>query len=319
MKIVVIYAQGAPGGVNRKLHLDFFEKMKDLCSEYYSFLVNRGDLQVKTSDDIERINDEYKPDVAILYQGRLGRNRVHNGHFSKFKCLKVMIEVDYHDAEARELNSYYGKDFYRKNDIDLIVQRGSYIADPKIGIPSVWLPFSADENVFFPGKENRINKVGIGATITESYPNRRRIVEKLKEKDLLVDCGRRCKDESGRFYPDFLRSIDVGLNATEKDVVTPFGKLFEYAASGVAILSPVFYRLEQLFGKDSVFEYKEDGSDVVRKARDILNDHDRRREIADKTYKNYINNHTDKIRINEMYDILKDMLEGRDPRRKWGI
>ena len=76
---------------------------------------------------------------------------------------------------------------------------------------------------------------------------------------------------------------------------------------------------KELFGdKQCYFEYKDECSDVIEKAKEILNDHDKVAEITKNAIDIVLERHTHEKRAIELYNILHSLVSGVEIPRIWG-
>jgi len=97
----------------------------------------------------------------------------------------------------------------------------------------------------------------------------------------------------------------------------PPAKNWEIPASGGLLFSNDFIGREQIFGDKLFIEYKEDCSDVVEKAFDIL--HNDYSDLAYSAWKIIGERHLHSQRIKELYDILVAVLKGKQVPDRWNI
>ncbi len=308
-KILVITRHWEKKSTSR-LHLKFLGLLKNDVSEY-TLLDGNSAFTSRNADgkvcvDPLEVYEKYKPDIVIGYTSYgFARN-----FFSKFPCKKVMIETDFY----KRINDL---DWYRENKFDLIIQRGSYDPTIEFEIPMVYLPFSADEKEFFPLArwKQRKNIVGFaGSRNSPIYADRRNAIEKLSKANLLKLEGTRIKG-----YPKFIRSVKMFLTSTEID--SAHGKTFETLASGTVLLTPPFSLQEELFGPPSFgcVVYKKDGSDIVKKVRELRKNTNLAKDIAENGYKIFLEKHTHSHRIKELKFHLSNLLSERPQEKIWSI
>jgi spore maturation protein CgeB len=306
MKIISILPEHDPNTkLNYRINIGFINKLNTLC-DY------RG-IQAYSKNNIlhsaEELYSKYKPDAILL----LAHSDILNGYLKDIPCLKVMIAVDYRKIERD--NKFY---WYKNNQFDLVIQRGAYNItsfQKHIGIPSVWVPYSADNKEFYPIKE-RINKIGFtGTTSNNSYAQRRKALQLLEKENLINNTGKL----NGEGYSSFLRIHRAMLTDTQtKDGRrSPHAKMFEILASGSVCLTPDFDY--NFLPNDCYVKYKDDCSDIIEKAKWIMNNKEETDIIANKGYNEFLKYHTDTIRIKEVYQHINQMLEGKSLIKKWGI
>lgn len=308
---------------NDRIIVDFMKLMEPLCSSFNVMLLL--DLRVKiekgyTSVDLQR---DYKPDVVILY-GDLSKE-VFGGYFTKMSCVKTVVVTDFHSHVVYDSPGIMEK--YKENGFDIMFRRGISDLNYRSAIPMVWVPFCASEKEFYPDDSiNRINLIGFaGMTSPLVYVTRRKAIKLLKKAKLLRVCPKgECSKKmvkKNKGYPAFLRSHVACLTSTDYYIgpPTPRAKTFEIMGSGTVLLTPYFWGMEELLGKDGehYVKYDESCSDVVRKAREIVNNPARTKVIAANGHKVFLEKHTNSIRIKEFYAHLVRLVEGKPIERRY--
>lgn len=294
MKIVLI-TKANENPYNSRINIDFLKKLSPMCEEFTvvkGFDKKKKKLLVKSKD----IYEKYKPDVIMCH----AQHPLLNGFFKNIPCMKAVVSVDFHKLVKKNDFS-----FYKTNDFDLVINRGFISEKHKehLRAPSIWLPWSADEKIFFPS-DKRENKIGfIGSKGTKSYEIRNKAIEKLSKSGIL-----RVHNKSYENYPKILRSYKCILSSSEMDLA--HAKLFEIMASGtVALVSP-FIGSNILFNSKCYVEYKKDASNIVNRATKILKDNKLFNVISINARNEILEKHTDNIRIRELYFILNSYLKG---------
>lgn len=319
IKAVIVYSMMNPFNKNRRIHYGMLEKFKDLCKECHIYTV-KVDIKKPNKAAMDAIYKRHKPDVFILYDGRIQtrKNSIGLGVLKDIPCKKISICIDLPEKKDRDDNR-----FFTENGIDLVFQRGTYINE-KLDIPSVWLPFSADKEEFkVDHKIIKIkNKVGIAATYKPKvYSQRQEIIRLLNKNKLLKICERECR-QSPQAYINFLNSLNVGVTSVEtklEGLTTPRAKMFEYMASKTAVLTPTFIGIDNLLTK-SYNNYVEifDMNNLVDKTKKLLNDDKRINQMIKNSYDLFLKYHTDRKRAKEMYENVLNLLEERGIVKKWG-
>jgi hypothetical protein len=303
MPRIVIISHRNKNPLNYRINAGFYNKLSDVCD---CTMVDAYDKSTGIIYEPEYIMERYNPDVVICH----AHHPYLQGYMRKFnKCLRVMIAVDSWKM-VRDNNP----SFYIDNDFHLIVYRSSYDVEfhKKTGTEGVWLPFSASEKEFYPGKNKRTNIVGFAGTVAPSYSQRIKAISILQKNSLLDFKG----VISGGEYAKYLRSITVALTSADKGCV--HGKTFEMMASGTVVLSPVIDSDKLLFGDNASYvRVKRDCSDIVEKAQYILNDKEAQKEISNNAYKQFLSKHTDDIRIRELYCHINNMIRGFPIEKIW--
>jgi len=196
------------------------------------------------------------------------------------------------------------------------------------GPPSVWLPFSASEEFYTEYNSDDIDRrdrkiVYRGTERGQPpYTVRKKAIGLLEESGLLAPRASRKHATSFRRYPSHLKSYIGGLScAWGSWGQTPL-KAFEILASGTVLLTQQFRPevVERLFGTDRKYyvAYKDDCSDVVGKAKRIVDDVDRSKRLVRDALEMVNGRHLDGHRVRELYGILEALVGGRDIPRKWG-
>jgi len=283
--------------LNYRLHLGFLEKLEKVCD--YESIVAYDKKEKKILITPDKIVSKYKPDIVICN----AHSPILEGYFRKMSCLKVMIAVDTHKHDRLP--------FYKSNNFNLILNRGYF--DDSIEFPRVWFPFSVDHNEFYPTKERRIKRIGFVGTYKPGiYKQRRNAINKLDKEGLLINGGKII----GEDYSKFLRK-HIGILSPIVIKNGPHAKLFEIMASGTLALVSNFEGKSILFKPNDFVVYKKDCSNVVEKAKWILNNSKQSKEIAINGLKTIKERHTDDIRIKELYGHLNNMLEGKELVERW--
>ena len=224
--------------------------------------------------------------------------------FAKVNVPKVCLEVDYHYEQDDK--------WYQKMGIDLILQRHYSQSLRQQTIPMKWLPFSIDPNVFKtdPAKV-RIGGMCfagvLGSKETGTYHTRKKAALILLKHNLIDIFSH--FEKVGDKYISCLQEYVSHLSGASKYDLCP-GKNFEIMSSGSALLTNKFSGLDKLFPDGSYCLYKNDGSDVVEKAKRIVGDSDYRNEIVQKGRKCILEKHTYDIRVKELLSILEKLSRG---------
>lgn len=315
MKIVTI-THANPKIHNKRINVDFVSKLGSIERCEHVLIEAYSKREKKILRTAKNIYEEHKPDVMILHS----QHALLHGYLKDIPCLKACISVDFYKlVRSGRLN------YYSNNNFDLVVHRSFYDenANEKIGLPSFWLPFSADEKDFYPLKakrrKRRIKKIGFaGSFKAKVYSQRKMAIDKLQRADL-IDFKKETKGRIiGPEYAEFLRNHVACLSSSE--IKSPHGKNFEIMASGSALLVAPFYGHEELFGEydPCMMFYKDDCSDIVERAKVLIEDEDQRESICNNALKCILENHTDDLRIRELYENLERMLTGKELVKKWG-
>lgn len=308
MRIVLITKQDI-NTTSHRLTEHFIEKLKKFNDIKFFSVKAYNHRKKRIVIPAKKLKKDYKPDIVICH----AHSECLNKYFKEFKNqLKIMIAVDFWKIIKNNR-----LDWYYNNEFDLTVHRHFLPEIEKVNTETVWLPFSACDKEFYP-QNKKLPFIGFaGNCMSPQYAERRLAIEYLDSEGLLVyNRGSKGLIRHER-YSKFLRSFESILCSAEFD--SPFGKLFEIMASGSIPLIPKFSGIDILFWKNTMMHYKKDCSNIIDQAKILLNDHDMRIEMQEKSYKNFKKAHTDDIRIKEFYDIIKAKYEGKEIPKKWGM
>lgn len=320
MNVLIFYGMPNPDNTNKRIHYGVLQNLSKFCN---------SKMLITAKGEVGNIRDELKnhdTDVVLMYNTRVpGKSRVDipftsfkkDGKEKKFK--KIYAELD-HDTE--KVKKYCDQN----NGFDVCIQRGSFSCDG-MPCPTVWLPFSADENSFVPKPmSERKNVVGISATISSKpYKQRRRMIEILKKEKIMKVCSSgKCKKDG---YPDFIASVTVGLTSTDWSrygitTSTPHAKMWEYMASKTVVLTPPFVGMHEIFGEnynDYICVCREDLTDLKAKAKNLLEDEKERKRLTENAYDLFLKEHTDIKRSEELFNIIQAVYRKEEIPRKWKI
>jgi len=302
-KVLVITNNYSP--VSERINWGFLDKLRMYCDEYNRVKI----LHYKMKYDFfwylmtpQQLMDEYKPDVVIAYLEYHPQYHQKAAEFIRqLNCPKIWVTVD---APFKYGYETYDK-YFQACGFDFGIMRAWLEQDRH----SVWLPYSVDELDFHPAKEpaRRMNRVGFAGTIWhDAYETRQKCLLALKENHLLFhEQGFRV---TGDEYPRFMRKCKLGFTTCE------FGnsraKMYEYMASGAALLSQPFDESRKLFDERCWHEYT-DENDVVEKTEQLLRDPYLMDYLADTAHSQILKHHTDAKRINQFYITIKHFLEGK--------
>lgn len=287
-----------------RLHLKFLRGLQRFCKEYR--VIDKD--AASTYLSLKSVQDQYKPDVLIVYTSYDLPEKC----LTSVDCTKILVETDFHIRQHGKEKNWH--QWYVGNKFDLILQRGAFKCGRSLGAPVIWLPFSADEKEFHPGKKRKSNKIGFAGSVTKNpklYVQRKKAISLLEDAKLIVKKKRRISN-----YEQFVRSTAGFL--TSAGLKSPHGKVFEVMASETALLSPSFFGERSLFGDEECFvKYKHDCSDVVEQARRIVGDRQYRERVAKNGYEAFLRNHTHEKRLVELVEHINGVLSGRDVIARW--
>lgn len=311
MRIIHIYS----GRIHKTgLHFDFIRKLaeRDDCDFY---LYSPRDITVSKKENY--INDynkltatdlvnEYNPDIFLLNMKECTDGFLPSG-FSKIKNIpKIMIEVDYWEHKKEK--------FWYEDNIDLLIQRAFYKYSEQPNIKSVWLPFSADETRFKNLNLERNNKIMFsGSFSAKIYSVRRDAIKTLSNAGILTNFKYKWEDS-------YIEAINlfVGMLSCSCDYIHSIPcKVFESMACGTAMLTTYFHNYKELFGEKCHFEYKDDCSDIVNVANNIINNKAKTKEIVTRAYDTVHKYHLHKHRLNELYNIINTFCNTGEVIKRW--
>jgi len=272
---------------------------------------------------MEQIYQEYKFDIAIINtksrcfefynpKTKEARGGWLPSDFSSWnKTPKVVIEEDYH-YETDD-------DWYQEMNIDLILQRHYSQSLRQQKVPMKFFPFSIDIASFNTWKTEcihkdeivsipyeRIKKVAfIGNCNDEAYLYRRQAINNLILNGIGITYSG-CRKVDGEYLETLRKYVGYVSCGSTYDICA--GKNLEIMASGGVLFTNNFKGIDLLFPKNSYCEYKQDGSDVVEKATDLLQNSDKLIETVQNARKCVYERHTHDIRTIEMLDLFKKEL-----------
>ena len=312
--------------LNFVLKLDRFCDIKVYGPKTYSedhtcYTIPEEKVLMKYNTDITALDlvKEYNPDIIliILY------NKTVLQWLPKelYTCgVPVVILEDDHYENTPESIKYKGTEvlnYYYNNKITFLLRRHFY--KTKVSVPSLWFPQSANEEEFKPYYGDRINKIGFAGSFesTPWYQVRRNAIEHIGRANLLADSfGKFLPQE----YPEYIIRYKGTLGCSGGILHTPLAKMFECMLSNTPYLTNWFHQSHLLFGiKEYAFIYKDDCSDIVKKANIILNDPDYVTEVTKNALEVVQKEHTDFVRIGQLYEILSSVIQGKEPPKKWGF
>ena len=247
MKYKLLLVTRSDLNYNSRLRTLFFRKL-DRYFDLSIIEAPKHDIRIRPEEAIEK----YNPDVILCH----AHSKHLKGFFKKFKCLKIMVAVDFHKIVRKQDFS-----FYDSNKFDLIFQRG-YINEYNDICPMVWLPFSADHEIFQPDWSNWNNRIkGVafaGSHNAEVYQTRKKAIKKLS--GLLYNANNKIIHKQSdivktKKYTQFLKRYISYLNGADPMVFyTPYAKVFEIIASGGLLFTSPFAGSNELFPEHSFVE-----------------------------------------------------------------
>lgn len=234
------------------------------------------------------------------------------------KTKKLVIEEDYH-YEADDL-------WYKEMKFDLILQRHYSQSLRQNRVPMRFFPFSVDISVFnsyktevphinkiiyLPTQNQRIRKIAfVGHNADKTYTCRFEAIKELVKHGLGVnfstaEVGNRRKIDGE--YIEVLRQY-IGYISCGSTYEICAAKNLEIIASGGILFTNKFKGLELLLPEDSYVLYKEDMSDIVEKARKVINEPDYCAEIVKNGRETILEMHSHEQRVKELLHIIEKEL-----------
>lgn len=253
-----------------------------------------------------------KPDVIVLPEYAIFHSQFQScEEISKITDIpKISIEIDsYVIDKSLKWHTALG--------IDFIISRGPFRKE-YFDVPSVWLPWSIPDEFYLKEfTSSRLNKIlffgGGRFGANKFYKTRRQAIYLLERADLLDYFP----PNSYRMYRDFLRKYKCALSCSLSDLHMPPAKNWEIAGSGGLLLTNDFIGRKVIFGDKLFVEYKDDCSDIVEKATDILtNDYS---DLAYMAWKVIGEKHLHSKRILELYNIINSVVSGKEVPDNWNI
>jgi len=317
--------------ITTRLFLGFVRKLEKYCEfKVYGKMTYEVDkteyrfpkeLMVKEYNEKISASDllkEYKADVFLVILHNKSVIKWLPVDIKKVGVPVVILEDDFYTYDP-ELSKYKGTevlDWYKNNKVDLLLRR--HFHRDKAPVPSVWFPQSANEEEFEPYYGHRENCIGFAGSFSPTpwYTIRRQAILELLNAKLLHEIYGKV---SPKDYPRYIKTFKGILGCSGGILHVPLAKMFECMLTNTPYLTNWFHHSHILFGlKECCFIYKDDCSDVVDKAKIILNDHDYVEEVTKNALGIVKDKHLDRIRIKELYDILCALVGGKEIPNKWG-
>lgn len=262
---------------------------------------------------------EFQPDLILMLMYNQKNLDWYPSNICKVGVPTILLEDDHYTYDP-VLSKYKGTrplEWYKTSGLTLLLRRHFY--KEKAPIPSIWFPHSGNEKEFIPYYGNRKNTIGFAGSFepTPWYEIRRDALDVLSQTNLL-------DKKFGKFMPNiyvnYIKDYKGILGCSGGILHTPLAKMFECMLSNTPYLTNWFHHSHLLFGlKEYYFIYKDDCSDVEKKARIILNEPDYVAEITKNALEVVQKEHTDTIRIKQLYEIIEAVIKGQDPPKKWGF
>jgi len=307
-----------------RLHLGATKKLAKLC-EFFIYGPHEHELNTEQEAPIEfnpsyqydDLLDIFNPDVVIAKAWCLTQG------FASPKSINrnvpyVCLEGDYYSLKQ------HAHEWHKRMGFDLILHRNPIIDEEDIsGIKKVWIPLSANEDEFYTpitdgylrGREQKVVFMGNTDTLVREYDFRRKIISHLSRNNYFDYLGL----VAPKIYPKLLKKYIASLTCAGGDLHVILGKVFESMASGTVVLTPWFTSEKALFGEsECFFKFKDDLSDIDRVVAEVINDKDKTKKVSRNALEIVNNNHLDKHRTKELYDILSCLISGKEIPEKWG-
>jgi hypothetical protein len=301
IKILYIHDGKQNLAFNRRSTIDFIKKLRKYCDVYIH-------------TNLENINSlirEVNPNILLLPEYPI--SRFFNFDLKSVTIPKVVIDIDFWDLDD--------KNWYINNGIDFVISRYSNITD---SVPSVWLPFSVDEDKILIDidsnyLDNRINFltfVGSGRYSNNKYYfTRQKALKLLEQNDMIDYIGEIGYD----LYFDTIKRYNYALSCSFPPLYKAPTKIYEIMSCGTLCLTTKIEQKEKLFGKEEVYlEYTSDCNNLIDVIKDIYSMN--KKEIYRIT-RNALNiiqkHHLDKYRVKELYNILKNIVNDKQVYDRW--
>jgi hypothetical protein len=221
--------------------------------------------------------------------------------FQNTNAIKILIEDDYH--------KYRKSEWFAKNNIDIILHRQkSNVIRGEGDLPNIkhlWFPFSVDTQIFKPNFFiDRINKVCfVGSVDKKNYVYQYRInASNLLEKNNLLDNAHQLYETN---YITCLQSYASHLCCSSIYNID-CAKMFEIMGSGsILLIDDCHNGIKDLFDDNCYVTYKRDYSDLISKAKLILDNKQLQNYIVQNGLQCIKNKHTHQIRCQELINFLE--------------
>jgi len=233
------------------------------------------------------------------------------------KTPKIIFEEDYH-YEAND-------NWYKIMGFDLILQRhySQYFREEYI--PMKFFPFSVDTSTFNPWRteancKNKIIPLSpqnkrqkhitfVGHNADAAYIYRQKAIKKLVESKLAIDFSsseslqhRKIDGEYIKILRDYLAYISCG---SIYEICA--AKNFEIISSGGILFTNKFFGIDEILPDYCYVSYKEDLTDLIGKAKLIINEPEYCKEVVNNGREWINQHHTHEIRIEELKNIIRSL------------
>ena len=274
---------------------------------------NISPIQFSNNINIVDLCREINPDIILLPEyASVVRLLSFLGDLLKIKSIPI---VSIEDVWAKEKEKWH-----LENGIDYVISRVP-VDEDFFSVPSVWLPWAADDtfaeiSTDWSSRYDKVLFVGEGLySQNEAYTTRRRAVYILNTNELLDSF----RSDSMEFYRDKLGAYRYFLSDSWGALKMPPPKTFESMAAGCTTLSPSFVGEKELFGDNVCFiRYNMECSDLLSGVTGCMNDPQKSQEVASLGREIVLKSHMMSNRMDELKNILTDILNKREVRKKWG-
>lgn len=316
MRILWFYKYLADYDFDNWLHMKFVEVLKkhpgvevmaygpDLHVGYphltripYSPRITIDDIRKEFSFDAMILNTKSRMFMDYNPHKHIAAGEWLPDRFNLVNYPRIVIEEDYHYEQ--------GDEWYRQNRINLILQRHWSQSLRQQNVPMKWFPFSVDTDTFCPGSQSRHEKICFAGSMNPAvYRYRYNACEILKKSHLIDVFANRQKH--GMAYVNCLKEWVSHLSCSSTFRLST-AKMFEIMSSGSALLTNENDDLSTLFPAGSYYTYKDDHSNVLRVAREIIADKPRRADVVKKGLEAIRTRHSHQVRINELIGIINSL------------
>lgn len=328
MKILWIYKWDPDYHFDHWFHLDFVRNIRKFNPEHeiiaYGERVQEGypdlaPIKYDRQKTLKQIHEQFAFDVVIVntksrcfdfysparypYTEETRRGCNLPPDFAEYPTKRVMIEEDFHYETSA--------DWYKEMNFCKVFQRHYQnmirflTMDP--GISCDWLPMSVDETIFnYEPSRQRINRIAFaGSAVHEIYKERKAVIDILSPLKMLDNFESQKKEWD---YVQCLQEYTSHLCGSSIYDITP-AKIFEIMASGSILFTNESkdYGIQYLFEPNTYVTYKEDYSNVIEKAKFILDNPEMMKNIARNARTQILAFHTDQIRSKRLIEILSEL------------
>lgn len=282
-------------------------QLKDNCPEFTP-------IAYKESITLDKLVSDLKIDLVILdtkasafkdyfpatlYPKRDMGQSILPKDFAKCEVPKLCIEEDFHYETDDKWHRDMGfKALLQKHYCQFLRGRESGFE-----LEFISFPFSVDTNVFCGDNRERKERLCVAGTVIDNiYPARYKASVKLSEANM-IDIFQQ-QEKNGDKYVECLKDY-VGHVSCGSRYGLSSAKTFEIMASGSVLFTDAFIGINDLLDEGSYVEYAGDASDIVSKAKRVLEDKEYREGIINKALLCIHTRHSHHIRIKQLLEIIK--------------